>query len=82
MASSVPATSSGEKGESGATEEQSLILSNTARKTGQIAILRGSGSASPPMATEPENRVIRLKTADVRDVFDILSVGSEVIIRR
>jgi hypothetical protein len=82
MASSVPATSSREKGESGATEEQSLILSNTARKTGQIAILRGSGSASPPVATEPENRVIRLKTADVRDVFDILSVGSEVIIRR
>jgi LysM repeat protein len=68
--------------ESGPTEEQSLILTNTASKTGQIAILRGSGMATSSVATEPKNRVIRMKTADVRDVFDILSVGSSVTIRR
>jgi len=70
------------RSESGPTEEQSLILTNTASKTGQIAILRGSGMATSSVATEPKNRVIRMKTADVRDVFDILSVGSSVTIRR
>jgi LysM repeat protein len=82
MASSGPVTTSGKNRGSDAMEEESLVLTNTASKTGQIAILKGSVSASPSVATEPENRVIRMKTADVRDVFDILSVGSNVIIRR
>jgi LysM repeat protein len=82
MASSVPATSPVGQGVSGTMEEQSLILINTASEKSQITVLRGPGAASPGAATEPENRVIRLKTADVRDLFDILSVGSNVIIRR
>jgi LysM repeat protein len=69
-------------GGSGAMEEESLILTNTASEQSQIAVLRGPAVASPVVVTEPKNRVIRLKSADVRDVFDILSVGSKVIIRR
>ncbi len=82
MASAGPVTAPGDHGGAEAMEEQSLILTNTASKTSQIAILKGPESASPSVATEPENRVIRMKTADVRDLFDILSVGSNVIIRR
>lgn len=88
LASSAPGTAlggqaSGGKAHGGPTaEEESLILTNTASKEAQIAVLKGPGAAAPGVATEPKNRVIRLKTADLRDVFNILSVGSNVIIRR
>jgi LysM repeat protein len=65
-----------------ATEEQSLILTKSLSENSQIAVLRGPGTASPGVSTEPENRVIRLNANDVENVFDILSVGSNVIIRR
>ena len=35
-----------------------------------------------PIAASPSGRVIRLKAAEVADVYDILSVGSQVVIRR
>jgi LysM repeat protein len=65
----------------GATEDRSLLLSNPASPTGQAAVLRGPGS-SDPASPQPAGRVIRLKSNDVNDVFDILSVGSRVTIRR
>ncbi|MEO2045786.1 MAG: LysM peptidoglycan-binding domain-containing protein [Pirellulales bacterium] len=65
-----------------ATEEQSLILTKLSSENSQIAVLRGPGTVSPGVSTEPENRVIRLSANDVENVFDILSVGSNVIIRR
>ena len=65
----------------GATEDRGLLLSNSANPTGQPAILRGPGSADP-VSTPPAARVIRLKSNDVRDVYDILSVGSRITVRR
>jgi LysM repeat protein len=65
----------------GATEDRSLLLSNPASPTSQAAVLRGPGS-SDPASPQPAGRVIRLKSNDVNDVFDILSVGSRVTIRR
>ena len=61
-------------------EDRSLTLSNSSGESSQLVILRGSGRSSPP--SEPASRVIRLKTHDVADVFDILSLGSKVTIRR
>jgi LysM repeat protein len=66
---------------SGATEDRSLLLSNPASPTSQAAVLRGPGN-SDPASPQPAGRVIRLKSSDVNDVFDILSVGSRVTIRR
>jgi LysM repeat protein len=65
---------------SGPTEDRSLLLANQASTSGQAAIIRGPGS--DPIATEPAGRVIRLKSTDVVDVYDILSVGSRITIRR
>lgn len=61
------------------TEARSLVLTNTAGGTNQLVIVRGSQAAA---ATDPAGRVIRLSSADVGDVYDILSLGSEVTIRR
>jgi LysM repeat protein len=62
-------------------EERSILLTNTGGVTNQVAILRAAGPASA-MAAEPAGRVIQLKPADVQDMFDILSLGSQVTIRR
>jgi LysM repeat protein len=66
---------------SGATEDRSLLLANPANPTAQSAVLRGPGS-DDPASPQPPGRVIRLKSTDVNDVYDILSVGSRVTIRR
>jgi hypothetical protein len=56
-------------------------LANPSSASGQAAILRGPG-ATDALSAEPRGRVIRLKAADVSDVYDILSEGSRVTIRR
>ena len=66
---------------SGAAEDRSLLLANAASPNSPAAVLRGPGS-SDPASPQPAGRVIRLKSADVNDVYDILSVGSRVTIRR
>ena len=63
------------------TEERSLILMNTSADTNQLVIIRGANVAAGA-STDPVGRVIRLSSADVGDVFDILSLGSEITIRR
>jgi len=67
-------------GPTAATEERSLMLSSTAGDAKQVAILRGS--ARKYSATEPTSRVLRLNPNDAQEVFDILSLGSKVVIRR
>lgn len=62
-------------------EDRSLLLANPASTSGQAAILRGPG-ATDALSAEPRGRVIRLKTGDVNDIYDILSEGSRVTIRR
>jgi LysM repeat protein len=64
-----------------ASEDRSLLLANLANPSGPTAIVRGPGSADP-VSPEPRGRVLRLKDSDVADVFDILSEGSRVTIRR
>jgi hypothetical protein len=66
---------------SGSAEDRSLLLANAASPNSPAAVLRGPGS-SDPASPQPAGRVIRLKSADVNDVYDILSVGSRVTIRR
>lgn len=61
-------------------EERSILLTSTGG-SGQVTVLRGPGSAAPGAST-PAERVIKFRGADVEDVYDILSVGSQVIIRR
>jgi LysM repeat protein len=62
-------------------EDRSLLLANPASASGQAAILRGPGGGDA-LSAEPRGRVIRLKSGDVNDVYDILSEGSRVTIRR
>jgi LysM repeat protein len=62
-------------------DQKSIMMSSAAGGTSQIVILRG-GNSSTPAATDPAGRVIRLKSQDVDDVYDILSLGSHVTIRR
>ncbi len=62
-----------------ATEEPSLMLSNPDSGNNRLAILRGSNAVAP---TEPSGRVLRLSSQEVGDVYDILSLGSRVVIRR
>ncbi|HCK42333.1 MAG TPA: hypothetical protein DHW22_11970 [Planctomycetaceae bacterium] len=62
------------------TEDRSLTLANASGESNHLAIIRGASQNSPP--AEPLHRVIRLKSRDVSDIFDILSLGSKVIIRR
>lgn len=66
-------------GESG--ESRSIVLSNPSAVGGQVAVLRSS-SGSSQVASEPIARTIKLKSADANDLYDILSVGSRVTIRR
>lgn len=63
------------------TEERSLMLTNTTGDASQLTIIRAANSAAPS-AAEPAGRVIRLSSTDVGEVYDILSLGSEVVIRR
>jgi len=63
----------------GTTEERSLMLSRADGSTSQLAILRGSNGATP---AEPAGRVLSLSPQEVGDVYDILSLGSQVVIRR
>ncbi len=62
-----------------AAEEQSLVLTNATSTPGQVVVLRGPGASA---TGSPAGRDIRLRSSDVQDVYDILSVGSRVIIRR
>jgi LysM repeat protein len=62
-------------------EERSVLLTSPTGGNGQVTILRGPG-ASSPAATDPAGRVIQLRGTDVEDVYDILSLGSQVVIRR
>lgn len=66
-------------GESG--ESRSIVLSNPSAVGGQVAVLR-SASGSSQVASEPVARTIKLKQDDANDLYDILSVGSRVTIRR
>jgi len=65
----------------GATEDRGLLLTNAASPTSQPAMLRGPGMADQ-VSAPPAARVIRFKATDVEDVYDILSVGSTITIRR
>lgn len=63
------------------TDSRSIMLNSVNAESSQIVMIRGGGSGSSA-ATEPSGRVIRLKAPDVDDVYDILSLGSRVTIRR
>jgi LysM repeat protein len=65
----------------GTGEDRTLLLTNPADPTGQTAVVRGPGSADPA-SVQPASRIIRLKSGDVADLYDILSVGSRVTVRR
>jgi LysM repeat protein len=67
-------------GAGGASEERSLTIASIEQGVSQVAILRGATSSNP--VTEPAGRVLRMNSADAEDVFDILSLGSKVVIRR
>jgi LysM repeat protein len=67
--------------DAGETEDRSLLLASVDNPTGQPAVLRGPGQTDAA-ATTPRARVLHLKATDVGDVYDILSVGSRVTIRR
>jgi LysM repeat protein len=62
-------------------EERSILLTSTTGGNGQVTVLRGPG-ATTPATTDPTGRVIQLRGTDVEDVYDILSLGSQVVIRR
>lgn len=62
------------------TEERSLMLSNTSGDATQVVILRGAMTTNPQTAAV--GRELRLKPTDAADIFDILSLGSKIVIRR
>ena len=66
---------------SSSSDQKSIMMTSTSGGASQIVILRGSNT-SAPAATDPAGRVLRLKSKDVDDVYDILSLGSPVTIRR
>ena len=61
-------------------EERSLMLSNVNGGATKVAILRGTTTSNPLAATA--GREMRMNPTDAKDVFDILSLGSRVVIRR
>lgn len=63
-----------------ATEEKSILLKSSEPGVNQVTILRGATPSAG--SAETAGRVIELQSADVQDVYDILSLGSQVIIRR
>ncbi len=62
-------------------DQKSIMMTNTSGGASQIVILRGA-NGSALGSTDPAGRVIRLKIRDVEEVYDILSLGSQVVIRR
>ena len=72
LTNSAPATPS---------DQKSIMMTGSSGGANGIAIIRGSNSSAVG-ATDPVGRVLRLKSQDVEDVYDILSLGSQVIIRR
>ena len=62
-------------------DQKSIMMTNTSGGASQIVILRGA-NGSAPGSTDPAGRVIRMKIRDVEEVYDILSLGSQVVIRR
>jgi hypothetical protein len=62
-------------------EDRSIVLAKASAPGGQVAVLRGPQPADPVTAA-PSGRTIRLKSNEVGDVYDILSIGSQVVIRR
>ncbi len=62
------------------TEARSLMLASATGTASQVAILRGAAAPNP--LTEPAGRVMQMNPSDAEDVFDILSLGSRVVIRR
>lgn len=64
-----------------ASDQKSIMMTSASGGASQIAILR-SGDDSGPASEGPAGRVIRLKTQDMGDIYDILSLGSLVVIRR
>jgi LysM repeat protein len=65
----------------GSSEDRSLLLGNAAKPDARAIYVRGPGEADP-VSAEPRDRVLRLSARDVGDVFDILSEGSSVTIRK
>ena len=63
------------------TESRSIMLNSVNSGSSQIVMIRG-GNSTGPTAAEPTGRVIRMKSPDVDDVYDILSLGSRITIRR
>jgi LysM repeat protein len=63
------------------TDDRSLMLTNPNGDVSQVTIIR-SANSNALAASTPTSRVIQLKNRDVEDVFDILSLGSRVVIRR
>lgn len=62
-------------------KNKSIMLNSASGDSSQIVLIRGSG-ATGPTTTDPTGRVIRMKNSDVDDVYDILTIGSRVTIRR
>jgi hypothetical protein len=62
-------------------EDRSLLLANLAAPTAPAVVVRGPGQ-NDPVAAAPAGRTVRLKGTDVNDVYDILSIGSRVTVRR
>ena len=61
-------------------EERSLMLSNVNGGATKVAILRGATAPNRLAATA--GREMRMNPTDAKDAFDILSLGSKVVIRR
>lgn len=71
----------GQPAAAGGGEDRSLLLANLAAPTAPAVVVRGPGQ-NDPLAAAPAGRTVRLKGTDVSDVYDILSVGSRVTVRR
>lgn len=76
-----PGIASPVAGAGSTSEQKTIMMTSTTGGASQIVILRGAGPTTPA-TTDPAGRVIRLKSQDVNDVYDILSLGSSVTIRR
>lgn len=62
-------------------EDRSLLLANLAAPAVPAVVVRGPGQ-NDPVAAASAGRTVRLKGTEVNDVYDILSVGSRVTVRR
>jgi LysM repeat protein len=64
----------------GGTEDHSLLLVNPANPATQTILVRGPGNDL--VSGQPATRIIRLKTGDVNDLYDILSEKSRITVRK